>query len=147
MSTGRPVANRRRRGIAAAGRGFPTREEDQKNARRANGMGTRQLTGDDFEQATHEGAVLVDFWAEWCGPCRHYAPTYERASERHPEVVFAKVNVDEHPELAARYGIRSIPTTVALRDGEVVASRSAVLAESALDDLVASVTGDVPRVA
>lgn len=79
----------------------------------------KQGDGQAFE--TSERPVLVDFWAEWCGPCRAFAPTFEKLAERYGnKVVFAKANVDEVPELAGRFAIRSIPTILLLKQGRVV---------------------------
>jgi thioredoxin len=73
------------------------------------------------------GLTVIDFWAPWCGPCRAMAPQFERAARMRPQHRFAKVNVDEEPVLAARFGIRSIPTLVVLRDGEPIAAESGVI--------------------
>ncbi len=81
--------------------------------------GIIDLTGDNYEEATKAGVVLVDFWAPWCGPCKMQTPILEKvAAAIGDKAVIAKVNVDEAPDLAAKFGIRSIPTLVILKDGE-----------------------------
>ena len=81
--------------------------------------GVVELTGSSYDEAVKEGVVVVDFWAPWCGPCKMQAPILEKvAAAVGDKVVIAKVNVDENPELAAKYGIRSIPTIILLKDGE-----------------------------
>jgi thioredoxin 1 len=84
-------------------------------------MTTVNLTKDNFDQAVSDNPmVVVDFWAPWCGPCRFFSPVFEAASEQNPDVVFAKVNTDEQPELAGMFSIRSIPTLMILRDKVVL---------------------------
>jgi thioredoxin 1 len=98
------------------------------------------LTAKDFEQTvTRTGIVLLDWWAAWCGPCRMFAPIYEQASGRHPDVVFGKIDTDAEQELAAAFDIRSIPTLMAFRDGVLVFSQAGVVPGPALDKLVAEV--------
>jgi thioredoxin 1 len=100
-------------------------------------MATVQLTKDNFEQiVTGNPAVVIDFWAPWCGPCRMFAPIFETASEKHPGVVFAKVNTEEEQELAASFGIRSIPTLMIVRDKVVLFSQAGALPASALDQVL-----------
>jgi thioredoxin 1 len=79
----------------------------------------QQLTDKTFDEAISEGITLVDFWAEWCGPCRMLSPILEELSEE-TDVTIAKVNVDDNPDTAAKYGVRSIPTVIAFKDSNVV---------------------------
>ena len=100
-------------------------------------MATVQLTKDKFEQVvTASPAVVIDFWAPWCGPCRMFAPIFESASDQHPDVVFAKVNTEEEQELAASFNIRSIPTLMIVRDKVVLFSQAGALPASALEQVL-----------
>ena len=100
-------------------------------------MATVELTKDDFEKTVNESPmVIVDFWAPWCGPCRGFAPVYEKASETHTDVVFAKVNTDEQQELAGAFGIRSIPTLMVFRDKVILFQQAGALPGHALEQVI-----------
>jgi thioredoxin 1 len=100
-------------------------------------MAVVELTKDNFEEVvTNNAFVIVDFWAPWCGPCRSFAPTYEKVSADHPEVVFAKVNTEEEHEIAGHFQIRSIPTLMIFRDKIIIFSEAGALPESAFRELV-----------
>ncbi len=102
-------------------------------------MATQALTAANFDTVASQGIVLVDFWAEWCGPCKRFAPAYEAVSERHPDIVFGKVDTEAEQGLAAQFEIRSIPTIMAIRDGVIVFSQPGALPEQAVESLIGQV--------
>ncbi|MGI5247096.1 thioredoxin [Dactylosporangium sp. CA-139066] len=100
-------------------------------------MATVELTAENFaEKIGGEGITLVDFWASWCGPCRMFAPVYERVSEDNPDIVFGKVDTEAEQTLAAEFNIRSIPTLMIVRDGVALYSEPGALPQQALESLI-----------
>lgn len=105
-------------------------------------MATLELTAATFgEQVDWDGITFVDFWAEWCGPCRMFGPIFEEASERHPDIRFGKVDTEAERELAGQAGITSIPTLMAFRDGILLFNQPGALPGAGLEQLIAAVRG------
>ncbi|MDZ8276624.1 thioredoxin [Microbacterium aquimaris] len=105
-------------------------------------MATQTITMDSFrETITDNDIVLLDFWAEWCGPCRSFAPVFEKASEEHSDVVFGKIDTEDQRELAGGFGITSIPTLAAFREGILVFSQPGALPAPALEQVITAVKG------
>ena len=100
-------------------------------------MATVELTAENFNSTVSgDGLILVDFWAEWCGPCRMFGPIFEKMSERHPDAVFGKLDTEAQPEVAATFQIASIPTLMIIRDSVLLYSQPGALPEAALEQLI-----------
>jgi thioredoxin 1 len=100
-------------------------------------MATVEITKENLQETIANNAiVIIDFWAPWCGPCKSFAPVYDAVSEKHDDVVFAKVNTEDEQELAASFQIRSIPTLMIFRDQIAIFSQAGMLPESALEEVI-----------
>src|SRR6266478_80606 len=100
-------------------------------------MGVQNIGKEDFQQTVAKGGILfIDWWAPWCGPCRAFAPVYEKVAETNPDATFAKINTDEEQELAAAFNIRSIPTLMIFRDKVLLFAQPGALPQNVLEDLV-----------
>jgi len=100
-------------------------------------MALETLTAENFNSIVENNPiVIIDFWAPWCAPCRSFAPIYEKTSEQYPDIVFGKVNTEEEQELAGYFQIRSIPTTMILKEGIAIFSQAGLMPEEALKDVL-----------
>ncbi len=104
------------------------------------GTTTVEITSANFKQVTEkDGIVLLDWWAAWCGPCRAFAPTYEKVAQQHTDITFGKIDTEASQDLAGAFDIRSIPTLMILRDKVLLFSQAGALPEAALEDLIRQV--------
>ncbi|MFT5660800.1 MAG: thioredoxin 1 [Sulfurimonas sp.] len=100
------------------------------------------LTTKSFDETLDNNEiVIIDFWAEWCGPCKQFAPIFEKVAENNPDITFAKVNTEEQQALSGKYGVRSIPTLMVVRDGIILLNQGGMLPEKGMNDLIAHIKG------
>lgn len=105
-------------------------------------MAVIELTADNLDATIRDNdIVLIDFWAEWCGPCRSFAPVFEKVSENHPDMVFGKVDIENQQEVAQRFGIRSIPTLAVFREQTLIMLEAGAMPESTLEKAIESIRG------
>jgi thioredoxin 1 len=102
-------------------------------------MHTTELTAQNFEKTVATGTVFIDWWASWCGPCRAFAPIYDRVAAKHPDITWAKIDTDAEQELAASFNVRSIPTLMVFKDGILIFEQPGMMSAMALDGLVEKV--------
>ncbi len=103
-------------------------------------MATQDITSAQFNEViSSNDMVIIDFWAEWCGPCKSFAPTYEKVSEQHADIVFAKVNTEQEQELAAHFQIRSIPTLMVFREEVMLFAQPGMLSEAQLEEVIGKI--------
>src|ERR1051326_6166432 len=99
-------------------------------------MATKNLDTKTFEENAGKGIALIDFWAEWCGPCHKFSPIFESVSSKHEDITFGKVDIDSEPAVAAQFNVQSIPTLMIVRDGVILFQQPGVLPASALEELI-----------
>ncbi|MDZ7829406.1 MAG: thioredoxin [Halofilum sp. (in: g-proteobacteria)] len=105
-------------------------------------MAVIELTADNLDATIRDNdIVLIDFWAEWCGPCHNFAPVFEKVSGKHPDIVFGKVDIEDQQEIAQRFGIRSIPTLAVFREQTLIMLEAGAMPESTLEKAIESIRG------